>query len=161
MRELLTQVAALAVLMTLGELLLPDGKLRGTARLAMSLLMTTVLVSALIGALNAVKGNGQAATALANKVILQTETELEERRVNAFLTAQANEGARLCEKLGKNAGYEGGARVLYTPEGELARVELTFREKNPLIDRQAMRKAIAEAFETDTEKIVWMTDETD
>ncbi|NCB06218.1 MAG: hypothetical protein EOM69_11965 [Clostridia bacterium] len=161
MSELLTQVAALAVLMTMGELLLPDGKLRGTARLAMSLLMTTVLVGALIGALNAVKGNGQAATALAGGVIRQTEAKLEEQRVDAFLTAQANQGARLCEKLARNAGYEGGARVLYTREGVLARVELMLREKSPLIDRKAMMSAIADALETDTEKIVWMTDETD
>ncbi|MDD3412127.1 MAG: hypothetical protein PHY12_15085 [Eubacteriales bacterium] len=142
MGAFLRQIAALGVLTTLCELLLPEGTARRASRMMAGLLTMTVL----LGALGMLRPDGGETVESALKL---SEGISEAMYREAALRSLANQAAALCERMARGAGYEGGAMVYLHPSGALSRVELALTDEGALISRDELAARIADALNVD------------
>lgn len=141
MNAFVRQMAALSVVWSLCELLLPDGRQQRLARMTVSALVMAALVSAMAGLL------GGAAQSIGlpawSATVDETDTDAYARTA---LTAVANQAEGLCERMAERVGYQASAAVYLRLDGSLERVTLRLapsgREK-PLMSKEALVDAMA------------------
>lgn len=146
MNGLIRQLAALAVLWSAWELVMPEGRQRQMARAAMSVLVLTALLSA---AGTWLRGD-QAVLPAAAQQGVQTVHSAYRRTV---LTAFANQTKSWCEAFCRRAGYEAQARVSLRMDGALEAVELTLRKETPLMDAEELAALLADELDTERERV--------
>jgi stage III sporulation protein AF len=162
MGAFLRQIIALAALWALCELLLPEGGLARMARLVISLLVMTVLITSLIDVLGQWTKAGVSATESVGDVMLSsTETaaqSAEEAYAQAFLRSQANQAEDLCVRMARGAGYDAAVAVYVQTSGALDRIDLWIKGPlepgtPPLIPTVELRQKIAVAFAADPSRV--------
>jgi len=150
---LIRQVVVLAVLWAVCELLLPTGRLQQMVRMTVSALVLTALLSTAGEALYSQASSTplvQQAAALSSSVYRHT-----------VLRSAANQAADWCERLASRAGYEADATVWLTEEGRMDSVELTLRERTPLMQPDALMEAIAAQLDISRQQIRLVRNEAD
>ena len=143
----LRRLAALGVLTTLCELLLPEGGTRRVARLTVGLLTTAMLLGAFLSVRSAVLGGGAASPEAA--VVASAEAFVRadgERYRDAALQARANQASDACGRLLAAAGYRGDAVVTVDADGAIVSVELRAEAEAPLLSPDELSQRVAEAF---------------
>lgn len=150
MNAFVRQIAVLSVLWAFCELLLPDGRQQRMARLTVSLLVMTALLSALNGLL----GHSLWAGWPAGTVLARGEGGGQADRV--ALQAMANQARGYCVRFAEKAGYAADCAVTLKADGGLHQATLTLGLKAdtpPLMDVETLRAKLAQALSTDAERL--------
>lgn len=146
MEAFVRQLAALSVLWSLSELLLPEGRQQKMARMTISALIMAALISGL-GSLMDVRVEGTLPAAALGAVS-------EKSYARTALRAAANQAESLCVRLARRAGYEARAAVYLTREGAVDHVDLALEAgEAPLLDAQALAAAIAGQLSVPPERV--------
>ena len=136
MEAFVRQLAALSVLWSLSELLLPEGRQQKMARMTVSALIMAALISGL-GNLMDVRVEGTLPTAALGAVSAESYAR-------TALRAAANQVEALCVRLARRAGYEAQAAVYLTQEGAVDHIELALEAGDaPLLSARELAAAIA------------------
>lgn len=146
MDRLIRQLAVLAVLWTVCELLTPSGRLQQITRAAMSLLVLTALLSSA----GAWLGGEQAALPAAVQQGLEVSQSQYRRTA---LTAFANQVKQWCESYCRRAGYEAWADVTLRLDGALEKIDLTLNAAAPLMSRERLVEMLAGELDTEAQRI--------
>lgn len=164
MGPFLRQMVAMAALWILEELLLPEGNLQKAARVVVSLLVMTVLLSSMVDLLHAWAGQSTAqwiqelgAVAWESSQGLGQEEE-GAAYTRHYLQAQANQAQALCLRMAQKAGYRAQVAVYLQENGALEEIQVYLAapregEGPPLIQAQELRRAIAAAFEAEEARV--------
>lgn len=170
MGAFLRQMVAMAALWTIEELLLPEGNLQKAARLAVSLLVMTVLLVSMVDLLRGWAGWGMAdwngnlgAIAWESSQGVQAG-QAPTAYERLYLQSQANQAEALCLRLAEKAGYQAEAAVYLLASGGLDRIRMRLKpagngEKPPFISMEEIRRVIATAFQVEEEKITLIVGE--
>ncbi|MEA5014119.1 MAG: stage III sporulation protein AF [Candidatus Limiplasma sp.] len=164
MGAFLRQMVAMAALWTLEELLLPEGNLQKAARVVVSLLVMTVLLSSMVDLLRSWDGQNAAQwTQELGAIAWESSQGVGEEQAQAgyaryYLQSQANQAQALCLRMAQKAGYRADAAVYLQQDGALERIQLRLEEPGegegpPLIPAQELRRAIAAAFEAEEARV--------
>lgn len=149
MNGFVRQLAALATLWALCELLLP--RRREMVQLAASLMVMAALVMSLGEFLGYVRQSDWPVFSAAQPA----------QRVTGYqriaLTSLANQLEQLCLRMARQAGYDAQAVVYLRPDGALEKVELYLRRKDhpPLLDESSLMDAMAGKLSLSRECISW------
>ena len=146
MDALIRQIVVLSVLWAVCEMLLPDGKLQQMARMTLSVLVMTALLSTAGEMLGAVP---QTKPALAQQAAQRSTHSYR----TAVLRSCANQAASYCRQLAQRVGYDADASVFLTQEGQLERIELRLVSQMPLMSQEELIHALASQFAIPQEKI--------
>ena len=143
----LRRLAALGVLTTLCELLLPEGGTRRIARMTVGLLTTAMLLGAFLSVRQAVLGGDARQPESAVIASIDEVVALDDQRYrDAALLARANQASGVCRKLIEAAGYCGDAVVTVDSDGAILGVELHAQADMPLVSADELSARIADAF---------------
>lgn len=146
MNGLIRKLAVLAVLWSVCELLMPEGKQQHMVRAAVSVLVLTALLSA---AGTWLRGD-QAVLPVASQQGWQASQDQYRRTA---LTAFANQAKSWCEAFCRRAGYEAQAVVSLRMDGSLDGVTLTLMPQTPLMDAQQLADRLAQELNTERERV--------
>ncbi len=146
MDRLIRQLAVLAVLWTVCELLTPSGRQQQITRAAMSLLVLTALLSSAGAWLD----GEQAALPAAVRQGLEVSQSQYRRTA---LTAFANQVKQWCESYCRRAGYEARVDVTLRLDGALEKIDLTLNAAAPLMSRERLVKMLADELDTEAQRI--------
>ena len=148
MNAFVRQIAVLSVLWSLCEMLLPDGKYQQMVRMTASLLVMTALLTTLGGWLGNIHPPAQAAMTVK---LHQTAKETYQRTA---LTAMANQLESYCVHMAQRAGYQAGAVVCLTVDGQLDHVELMLKKQNAaLLPSRELTAVLADQLGVEQERI--------
>lgn len=149
MNAFVRQLAALAALWALCELLLP--RRQQMVRLAASLMV----MAALVVSLGNLPGRAQSMEWPVFAAARSDEAITGYQRI--ALTSQANQIEAACLRMARRAGYEAHGAVYLRPDGGVERIELTLRrgEMPPLMEASALVCAMAEWLSLPGECIRW------
>lgn len=142
------QLAALSVLWTVCEMLLPEGR-QQMARMAMGVLAMTALLTTL--------GNAATQTRVLPAAPAFSEAAVQAAQDSyrrAALTAAANQTGAYCERMAKRAGYTASAAVTLRMDGGVEEIQLVLdTPQAPLLTPSQLIQTIAEQLQTETEQI--------
>jgi stage III sporulation protein AF len=164
MGAFLRQMVAMAALWAIEELLLPEGNLQKAARLAVSLLVMTVLLTSMVDLLRGWAGQGVTDwVENMGAIAWESSQGAEAEQASAdyeryYLQAQANQAEALCLRMAEKAGYQAETAVYLLESGGLESIRMRLRPigedgNPPLISAEELRRAIAAAFQAEEEKI--------
>lgn len=169
MGAFLRQMVAMAALWTLEELLLPEGNLQKAARVVVSLLVMTVLLSSMVDLLRTWAGQGasqwsQELGAVAWETSKGTTEGAEAGYSRYYLQSQANQAQALCMRMAEKAGYQARVAVYLRESGALEEIHVRLGETGegeepPLISAGELRRAIADAFGAEEARVQVVMDE--
>ena len=146
MNGFVRQLAALSVLWSLCELVLPDGKQQQMVRMTVSVLVMT----ALLGSLGRLLSGGVELPAWSVQ-IQQSGTQSYQQTA---LTALANQLENWCIRRAQSAGYQARAAVWLTQTGALERIEMTLSVQHPpLITPKELQNQLAKMLKISPEQI--------
>ena len=149
MNAFVRQIAALSVLWSLCELLLPEGGSRRAVRMTVSLLMIAALMNGLNGLI------GGAVPLLPSRDVW-AQSASDGGYGHIALRSAANQAQRYCERMGERAGYQARAAVYLCVDGSLERVELWLNRREgaePLADEEALAARVAQALLVDASRV--------
>ena len=146
MNGLIRKLAVLAVLWSVCELLMPEGKQQQMVRAAVSVLVLTALLSAA-----GIWLRGEQAVLPA--VSQQGWQASQDQYRRTALTAFANQAKSWCEAFCRRAGYEAQAEVSLHMDGSLDSVMLTLTPQTPLMDTQQLADRLAQELNTERERV--------
>ena len=159
MGDFLRKLAALSICVTLAGMILPEGDTRRVARLALALLMTLLMTSALMELLAAARlaPHAREAGALLDSALTDYDARADERYRRATLTAWANQLAERCERFCKSAGYAVEATAYLQEDGSAHHITLRLlrREETPLYDPAQLPGRLCEALSLDSGQVTW------
>lgn len=144
------KLAALSILWSLCELLLPEGGQRRLVRMTLSALVMITLLSSLSGLLT-----GEADMVPALDALSYAEPDSEAYAATA-LRSLANQVEGAVERFAARAGYDASAAVYLRRDGALEYVELALSSRDgmaPLISRREVAERLSEMLETDVGNI--------
>lgn len=164
MGAFLRQMVAMAALWAIEELLLPEGNLQKAARLAVSLVVMTVLLTSMVDLLRGWAGQGAADWAGDMGAVAWESSQMAEAEQASagyqryYLQAQANQAEALCLRMAEKAGYQAEAAVYLLESGALESIRVRLGpagegENPPLIRAEELRRAIAAAFQVEEAKV--------
>lgn len=146
MNGFVRQLAALSVLWSLCELVLPDGKQQQMVRMTVSVLVMTALLGSMGRMLS-----GSVELPAWSVQIHQTGTQSYQQTA---LTALASQVENWCVRRAQRAGYQAAAVVWVTQTGALEKIEMTLSARQPpLITPGELRSQLAEALQINPEQI--------
>ena len=146
MHAFIRQIAVLAVLWTVCELLVPEGRLQQMVRMTVSVLVMTALLST---AGEALQSRPASSPALAQQAV-QLSAHTYHRTA---LQAAANQLSAFCTRFASRAGYEAKPLVYLTEDGGLERIELHVSPTTPLIGTDALVQKLADQLQIDIQRI--------
>ncbi len=159
MNEFLRKLSALAICVTLAELLLPQGGVRQAARLSLTLLVTLLMAGALMELLAAVRLTEAASSpaAMIETALAESDAQTEERYRRTALTAWANQLAERCERLCRSVGYEAQATACLQTDGSVHHVALRLlsRDDAPLYSPAELPARLCEALGLTEGQVYW------
>lgn len=147
MNAFVRQLAVLSVLWALCELILPDGRQQQLARMTVSVLVMTSLLSTAGGLLGSAGKHPQPVLAY------QAAQASQESYRRTLLSARANQAEAYCERLAQRAGYEAAAAVYLTQQGAVDHILLRLAALQALMPPEEVQKTLAEQLGIDREKI--------
>ncbi len=151
MDALIRQLAVLAAVWALCELLLPDGRQQRMVRMAVSLMVTAAFVTTLGRVLRDVPATPQTAPAM------QTAASGPSGYERIALVSLANQVESYCVRMARRAGYQADASVYLYTDGAVQRIELWLARggEPPLMDEAALSETIAHQLSLDSQQVGW------
>lgn len=146
MNALIRQIAVLAVLWTVCELLVPEGRLQQMVRMTVSVLVMTALLST---AGELFQTQPSAAPTLAQQAAHSSSHSY--RRI--ALQAAANQLAAFCTRFASRAGYGAQVSVYLTDSGMPERIDMQLSAHSPLMNTNKLVQKLADQLEIETERI--------
>lgn len=150
MNAFIRQLAALAALWALCELLLGESRQRQMVHLTVSLMVMAVLIRSLSGVLGGIPAVQTTALSLRSSPAAVTGYD------RIALSAAANQLRTLCCRMIRRAGYEGDASVSLREDGSLDEVilSLSSREQQALAEEQ-LADAVCTLLEAEAGQVRW------
>lgn len=151
MNAFVRQLAVLAGLWALCELLLPEGRQQRMVHMAVSLMVMAALIGTLDGLL------GSAGTIEWPALAVQRPAAYATGYDRIALTGVANQIRSLCCRTARRVGYEADAVVQLRADGSLQGIELFLRKgaQPPLTGEEEVCAAVAELLGTACELVQW------
>ncbi len=151
MNAFVRQLAVLAGLWALCEMLLPEGRQQRMVHMAVSLMVMAALIGSLDGLLGSVR------TAEWPVLRMQAAAAPLTGYDRIALTSLANQARSLCCRTAKRAGYRADAVVRLRTDGSLEGVELLLQKDNspPLMEENALCEAVAELLNAEVGQVRW------
>lgn len=150
MEALIRQLAVLAAMWALCELLLPDGRQQRMVRMAVSLMVTAALVTTLGQVLGNVPG------APMPVLSAQTASGKPSGYDRIALVSLANQVESYCVRLAKRAGYQAEVAVYLHGDGSVERIELQLAASAaPLMEKETLLQTMADQLSLNPDKLVW------
>ncbi len=150
MSAFVRQIAVLSVLWAMCELLLPEGRQQRMVRMTASLLV----MAALLSTVGSWLGNASSAQPAMTQTVQQTAEDTYRRTA---LVAFANQLESYCVRMAQRAGYQAGAEVYLTLDGELDHVKLTLNQPEAaLISSARLAQTLSQQLGVDEQRI-WLS----
>lgn len=150
MEALIRQLAVLAAMWALCELLLPDGRQQRMVRMAVSLMVTAALVTTLGQVL------GNVPCAPMPVLSAQTASGKPSGYDRIALVSLANQVESYCVRLAKRAGYQAEVAVYLHGDGSVERIELQLAASTaPLMEKETLLQTMADQLSLNPDKLVW------
>ena len=147
MNAFVRQIAVLAVLWAVCELLLPDGKHQQMVRMTASLLVMTALLTTV----NNWLGGAQNVQPVMTVAMQQAAEDTYQRTA---LAAMANQVQGYCERMAEHAGYEASAAVYLMRDGKLDHVQLVLNQpEHALMSADRLARTLANQLGVEEERI--------
>lgn len=144
------QISVLSVLWAMCELLLPEGRQQRMVRMTASLLV----MAALLSTVGSWLGNARSAQPAMTQTVQQTAEDTYRRTA---LVAFANQLESYCVRVARRAGYQAGAEVYLTLDGELDHVKLTLNQPEAaLISSSRLAQTLSQQLGVDEQRI-WLS----
>lgn len=150
MSAFVRQIAVLSVLWAMCELLLPEGRQQRMVRMTASLLV----MAALLSTVGSWLGSARSAQPAMTQTVQQTAEDTYRRTA---LVAFANQMESYCVHMAQRAGYQAGAEVYLTLDGELDHVKLTLNQPEAaLISSARLAQTLSQQLGVDEQRI-WLS----
>ena len=150
MSAFVRQIAVLSVLWAMCELLLPEGRQQRMVRMTASLLV----MAALLSTVGSWLGSARSAQPAMTQTVQQTAEDTYRRTA---LVAFANQLESYCVRMAQRAGYQAGAEVYLTLDGELDHVKLTLNQPEAaLISSARLAQTLSQQLDVDEQRI-WLS----
>ncbi len=150
MNALVRKLAALSVLWSMCELLMPEGRQRAAVRMTVSVIVMITLLSSSIELMSV--GMSETSAAPAISAVMPEEREY----AAAALRSLANQAKAVAERFSERAGYDCTAAVYLRLDGSLDHMTLDLKRKErtaPLISENEAVQRLAALFEIDEASI--------
>ena len=150
MSAFVRQVAALSVLWSLCELLMPSGGQQRMTRLAVSQLVMTALVAALGDWLG-----GAGMPELPSMPVLAAGTD-HDGLTRVAVQSAANQTWRYCAGVAKRAGYRAAGQALLRADGSLEQIVMVVSEPEdgaPLLSPEELQSRLTKALEAEPGRV--------
>ena len=150
MNAFLRRLAAMGVLTTLCDMLLPEGGTRRAVQLTVGVMTTALLLSAFLSVGQQLMGAQRSSDAVASVAAASVETSVYRQTA---LQALTNQTADYCERVARSVGYVCTASVTLDESGACTAVRLCLTKASPMISENELLERLARALSMERSQI--------